>query len=366
MGAELGYQVVDVLFAEGVKLGLDHELIERATKALVIVAKLADRHGVGSFVVIEEVPFLAIDVRTKTSINLAKDLQYRREVGPFDCIGQIGEPLFDCAVITAQGLAYVHLSLFSFRARMTRIAPNGAATGSSAGECVWRIDTTVANAFAKSLLAMLKTLQCGTKPGTNAAPPTGPSHAGQGVIMTLKRIGHIAVLLGPDFEDAEFTHPVAKLREAGHAVEVLGTEPHRELEGKRHDAKVETDAAVRDRVPEDYDAVLIPGGFSPDRLRTDESMVGFVRKFDRLERPIAAICHGPQLLIEAGIVEGRKLTSWPSVRTDLRNAGAEVVDEEVCEDGHLITSRKPEDLDAFTSALLDAVSEERRAATRKT
>lgn len=181
--------------------------------------------------------------------------------------------------------------------------------------------------------------------------------------MTLNRIGKIAVLLGPDFEDSEFTHPVTKLREAGHEVEVLGTEAHRELEGKRHDARVETDAAVGDRAPEDYDALLIPGGFSPDRLRMDEDVVRFVRDFDRLKRPIAAVCHGPQLLIEAGVVKGRTLTSWPSVRTDLRNAGAEVVDQEVCKDENLITSRKPDDLDAFTGALLEAVSLEREAAS---
>lgn len=174
--------------------------------------------------------------------------------------------------------------------------------------------------------------------------------------MNMKNKAKIAVLLGPDFEDSEFTHPVAKLREAGHEVEVLGTEANQTLEGKRHKAKVDTDAAVGERQSEDYDAVLIPGGYSPDKLRTDEQMVRFVRDFDRLKRPIAAICHGPQLLIEADVVKGRTMTSWPSVRTDLRNAGAEVVDRAVCKDGHFITSRKPDDLDEFTTALLSAVS----------
>lgn len=174
--------------------------------------------------------------------------------------------------------------------------------------------------------------------------------------MNMKNKAKIAVLLGPDFEDSEFTHPVAKLREAGHEVEVLGTEANQTLEGKRHKAKVATDAAVGERQSEDYDAVLIPGGYSPDKLRTDEQMVRFVRDFDRLKRPIAAICHGPQLLIEANVVKGRTMTSWPSVRTDLRNAGAEVVDRAVCKDGHFITSRRPDDLDEFTTALLSAVS----------
>jgi protease I len=134
--------------------------------------------------------------------------------------------------------------------------------------------------------------------------------------MNMKNMAKVAVLLGPEFEDTEFTHPVAKLREAGHQVEVLGTKANETLEGKRHETKVETNAAVGDRQSKDYDALLIPGGHSPDNLRTDEQMVRFVRDFDRLQRPIAAICHGPQLLIEAGVVEGRTMTSWPSVRTD--------------------------------------------------
>ena len=114
-----------------------------------------------------------------------------------------------------------------------------------------------------------------------------------------------------------------------------------------------TTAAAKDRDPTSYDALLIPGGYSPDQLRVDDDVVNFVKRFAATQRPIAAVCHGPQLLIEAGVVEGRTLTSWPSVRTDLRNAGAEVVDQEVCVDGNLITSRKPEDLDAFCRALLE-------------
>jgi protease I len=166
----------------------------------------------------------------------------------------------------------------------------------------------------------------------------------------------VAVLLASDFEDSELTHPVQKLREAGHDVEILGGEAGETLQGKQGEASVKTDAAVGDRSPDGYDALLIPGGFSPDHLRTDEAMVDFVRRFDAMRRPIAAVCHGPQLLIEADMVRGRTLTSWPSVRTDLRNAGAEVVDQEVCEHEHLITSRKPDDLEAFSSALLARLS----------
>lgn len=113
-----------------------------------------------------------------------------------------------------------------------------------------------------------------------------------------------------------------------------------------------TDVAAGDLEPEGFDALVIPGGFGPDRLRTDEAVVRFVKTFGALDRPIAAICHGPQLLIEAGLVRGRTLTSWPSVRTDLLNAGAQWVDQEVVEDGTLITSRKPDDLDAFCEVLL--------------
>jgi len=165
----------------------------------------------------------------------------------------------------------------------------------------------------------------------------------------------IAVLLGPGFEDVELTEPVARLREAGYPVEILGTEAGQTLEGKRGKAQVQTDAAVSDREPARFAGLMIPGGFSPDRLRTDPGMVDFVRRFAALDRPIAAVCHGPQLLIEAGTVAGRRMTSWPSVRTDLENAGAEVLDAEVVVDGQLITSRKPEDLPAFSNAFLDAL-----------
>ena len=166
----------------------------------------------------------------------------------------------------------------------------------------------------------------------------------------------IAVLLGPEFEDSELTQPLQKLKEAGHEPEILGVEAGQTLEGKRGDAKMETQAAVKDRPPEDYDAILIPGGHAPDRLRMDKYMVSFVKRFNDLERPIAAVCHGPQLLIEADVVKGRRMTSWPSVRTDLMNAGATVVDEEVCVDGHFITSRKPDDLEAFSRTLVEHLS----------
>ncbi len=162
----------------------------------------------------------------------------------------------------------------------------------------------------------------------------------------------IAVLLASDFEDSEYEEPVKALREAGHEVVVIGREKGETLEGKRGDVRADTDRAIADADPGEFDALLIPGGHSPDQLRIDERMVSFTKAFAAADKPIAAICHGPQLLIEAGVVADKRMTSWPSVRTDLRNAGATVVDEEVVVDGHLITSRKPDDLPAFNQALL--------------
>jgi protease I len=162
----------------------------------------------------------------------------------------------------------------------------------------------------------------------------------------------IACLVGPEFEDSELAIPVRRLKDADHEVELLGSEGGQELAGKRGKEVVTTDAAVKERRPDQYDALLIPGGHSPDNLRIHRDVVQFVREFGATGRPIAAVCHGPQLLIEAGLVEGVRMTSWPSVMTDLRNAGAAVVDEQVVEDRQFITSRKPDDLEAFSRALI--------------
>jgi protease I len=162
----------------------------------------------------------------------------------------------------------------------------------------------------------------------------------------------IAIPLADGFEDSEFSVPYERLREAGHEVTVFGTRAGETVTGKRGEASHRLEAAAAGLVPEDFDALLIPGGHSPDRLRTDPGVVDFTRRFLASGRPVAAICHGPQLLIETGLVGGRTLTSWPSVRTDLINAGAEWVDREVVSDGNLITSRKPDDLPAFCAALL--------------
>lgn len=165
----------------------------------------------------------------------------------------------------------------------------------------------------------------------------------------------IAIVLASDYEDSEFRRPFDAVRAAGHEVVVVGSEGGKKLEGKRGKDSVETDKGIADVSPDEFDALLVPGGHSPDKLRTDPKMVDFARSMMSAGKPVAAVCHGPQLLIEADVVRGRTMTSWPSVRTDLKNAGAEWVDQEVCVDGNLVTSRKPEDLEAFDRAFLEMV-----------
>jgi protease I len=165
----------------------------------------------------------------------------------------------------------------------------------------------------------------------------------------------IAFVLGNDFEDAEFETPHTTLLKHGLEVDVIGTDTD-DVTGK-HGTNVSIDKAIDDAAASDYDLLVIPGGFSPDHLRTDERIVDFVKAFADADKVIAAVCHAPSLLIEAGLVEGRTMTSWPSIRTDLRNAGAEVVDREVVVDGNVITSRNPDDLPAFTDTILASLGE---------
>lgn len=163
----------------------------------------------------------------------------------------------------------------------------------------------------------------------------------------------VALLVGEGFEDSEFHVPCQRLRNAGHQVRVVGVKRGDTAHGKRGKIKSRIEHSARDATVDEYDALVIPGGHAPDRLRLDTDVVKFTRAFMDSGKPVAAICHGPQLLIEAETVRGRTLTSWPSVRTDLLNAGARWIDEPVVEDGNLITSRKPDDLDAFCDALLE-------------
>jgi protease I len=165
----------------------------------------------------------------------------------------------------------------------------------------------------------------------------------------------IIVPLADDFEDSEFTVPRDRLAAAGHTVTIVGLEAGATVRGKKGKASARVDATAGAVDAAAYDACVIPGGWSPDHLRTDRATVELVASFVRSGRPVAAICHGPQLLIEAGAVKDRTVTSAPAVRTDIENAGGRWVDREVVTDRNLITSRRPADLDAFTEALLAAL-----------
>lgn len=165
-------------------------------------------------------------------------------------------------------------------------------------------------------------------------------------------MARVAMMVTDDFEDVELTDPLRALRSAGHDVALVGPQGGQSVTGKRGEAEVELDRALADVSVDDFDALVLPGGYSPDKLRTDPDAVRIVREAFEHDRPVAAVCHAPSLLIEAGVVEGRTLTSWPSIKTDLTNAGAQWVDEEVVVDGELITSRQPDDLDAFAVRLI--------------
>lgn len=167
----------------------------------------------------------------------------------------------------------------------------------------------------------------------------------------------IAFLTAPEgVEQVELTEPWGAVEKAGGTPRLLSTSSG-SVQAFNHLDKGDTfdvDAVVADADPESYDGLVLPGGVAnPDALRLDEDAVAFVRAFVEADRPVAAICHAPWTLIEAGVARGRRLTSWPSLATDLRNAGADWVDEEVVVDGQLVTSRKPDDLPAFNEAILE-------------
>jgi protease I len=164
-------------------------------------------------------------------------------------------------------------------------------------------------------------------------------------------MARIAFVLADDFEDSEFRKPYDALVAAGHDIEVLGAKAGATVTGKKQIERVKIEAAASERDPDTFDALVIPGGYSPDHLRTSSDVVELVSRMVKRGKLIAAVCHGPQLLIEADAVRGKQLTSWPSVKTDLENAGAIWVDREVVTEGKLITSRKPDDLPAFAKAI---------------
>jgi protease I len=174
----------------------------------------------------------------------------------------------------------------------------------------------------------------------------------------------VLIPLAKGFEDAEFSVPYMRLVDAGHDVAIVGSKIGETLRGKRGDTEALVQLTADQIALDDYDAMVIPGGHSPDRLRLDKGIVSLTHKFITSGKPVAAICHGPQLLIEADAVNGKTLTSWPSIRTDLANAGAYWVDQPVVEDDNLITSRKPDDLDAFCEALLELLDTDSKKTAR--
>ncbi|HET7682826.1 MAG TPA: type 1 glutamine amidotransferase domain-containing protein [Marmoricola sp.] len=172
-----------------------------------------------------------------------------------------------------------------------------------------------------------------------------------------KRVAFLTALEG--VERVELTEPWAAVTEAGATAELLSTDTG-EVQTYDHLDKAETrpvDRPVTDASVDEYDALVLPGGVAnPDALRRNDAAVKFVREFVESGKPVAAICHAGWMLAEAGVAEGRTVTSWPSLETDLRNAGAEWVDKEVVTDGNLITSRKPDDIPAFNNALLESLA----------
>jgi protease I len=181
----------------------------------------------------------------------------------------------------------------------------------------------------------------------------------------------VAILLTDGFEQVEMTKPREALQKAGAETHLISPKPG-EVQGMNHDKpgdKFAVDRTLDSVSPNDYDALLQPGGVAnPDRLRMLPKAVAFFRDFHDQNKPMAVICHGPWMLVEADIVEGKTLTSWPSLKTDIRNAGGNWVDREVVVDGNLVTSRKPDDLPAFNREMLkvfQAFTPEQAGAGRK-
>lgn len=181
--------------------------------------------------------------------------------------------------------------------------------------------------------------------------------------MTEKLKGlKVAILVADGFEQVELTDPKKALEEAGARTEIVSPVKG-EVEGWKHfdkGDKFPVEVALDDARAADYDALLLPGGVAnPDQLRINARAVEFIKEFFDAGKPVAAICHGPWTLIEADVVRGRTITSWPSLKTDLKNAGAKWVDEEVVTDKGLVTSRKPDDLPAFNKKMIEEFAEGR-------
>jgi protease I len=198
-------------------------------------------------------------------------------------------------------------------------------------------------------------------PERHSAWPVSPDSPFKEIHMATRAEGKtLAILAADGFEEAELFSPKEAMEAAGVNVQIVSLRKGG-IQGMRHMEKgrtIEVDRALADADPKNYDAVLIPGGlFSPDRLRTERDALKFVGAFVNQRKPVFAICHGPQVLISAGLVDGREMTAVKAVRADLANAGAKVKDEAVVTDNGLVTSRTPDDLPAFNKKIVEEISE---------
>ena len=179
----------------------------------------------------------------------------------------------------------------------------------------------------------------------------------------------VAILTENGFEEVELTSPKKALEDAGAEVEIVSPQKEK-VKAWSHDhwsIEIPVDVNVKDADPKEYDALMVPGGvFNPDKMRINEDCVRFAQHFLESGKPLAAICHGPQLLIETGLIDGRNMTSYPSVKTDLINAGALWIDREVVVDNGLVTSRSPKDLDAFNKKMIEEIKEGKHSPVTRT
>jgi protease I len=163
----------------------------------------------------------------------------------------------------------------------------------------------------------------------------------------------IAIIIDDFFEDVEYSEPAAAFVNAGHKIIHVGLKKGTIVVGKKQKVKVRIDTAVKGTSIKEFDALLIPGGYSPDKLRVNDDAVRFVKDFVESGKPVFSICHAPQLLITAQVLQGRKITGWKSIIQDIKNAGAFFLDQEVVIDDNLVSSRSPADLPAFIKASLE-------------
>lgn len=202
--------------------------------------------------------------------------------------------------------------------------------------------------------------------GTNpAALPRIIAHAGEAPMLKDMKV---AILVAEGFEQVEMTEPRKALEQAGATTRIVSP-AKAEVQGWNHFDKADkfkVDVPMADADAAEFDALLLPGGVAnPDQLRINRDAVDFVRAFFQAGKPVAVICHGPWTLIEADVVRGRTLTSWPSLQTDLRNAGAHWVDEEVVVDGGVVSSRKPQDIPAFNRKMLELFDSRQAGASQR-